>query len=126
MVDFAHTPNAIHQLLKAIRPRVKGRIIHVFGSAGERDKEKRPDMGRYSSEYADVIILTAEDPRSERAEDISDQIEAGISKLEARNVEVLKIPDRKKAIETAIGMAKKDDWVVLTGKAHEKSMNNGN
>lgn len=66
MIDFAHTPNAFKQLLGSLRKKTKGRIIHIFGSAGERDKEKRPIMGKVSSDYADLIILTAEDPREEQ------------------------------------------------------------
>jgi len=121
MIDFAHTPNAIDQILKAVRPAVKGRIIHVFGSAGARDVTKRPLMGKMSSKYADVIILTSEDPRKEPVEKIMEEIESGITK----KVKVLKISDRKKAIREAIMMAKKGDFVVMTGKSHEKSMNYG-
>jgi len=121
MIDFAHTPNAIDQILKSVRPFVGGRIIHVFGSAGARDVTKRPLMGKMSSKYADIIILTSEDPREEPVEKIITQIEEGISK----KTKVFKIPDRKKAIREAINMAKKNDFVLLTGKSHEKSMNYG-
>jgi len=121
MIDFAHTPNAIDQILKSVRPAVKGRIIHVFGSAGARDVTKRPLMGKMSAKYADIIVLTSEDPRKEPVEKIMSEIEAGITK----KIKVLKIPDRKKAIEQAIDMAKKDDFVLITGKSHEKSMNYG-
>jgi UDP-N-acetylmuramoyl-L-alanyl-D-glutamate--2,6-diaminopimelate ligase len=121
MIDFAHTPNAIDQILKAIRPNVKGRIIHVFGSAGARDVTKRPLMGKMSSKYADVIILTAEDPRREPVEKIMSEIESGVSK----ETKALKIADRKKAIKEAIRIAKKGDYVLVTGKSHEKSMNYG-
>jgi UDP-N-acetylmuramoyl-L-alanyl-D-glutamate--2,6-diaminopimelate ligase len=122
MIDFAHTPNAIDQILKAIRPIVKGRIIHVFGSAGARDVTKRPLMGKMSSKSADVIILTAEDPRREPLEKIISEIKSGINNKKS---EVLKILDRKEAIRRAIKMAKKGDYVLLTGKSHEKSMNYG-
>jgi len=121
MIDFAHTPNAIDQILKSVRPFVKGRIIHVFGSAGARDATKRPLMGKMSARYADIIILTSEDPRKEPVEKIIAQIEEGISK----KTKVFKIPDREKAIREAINMAKKNDFVLLTGKSHEKSMNYG-
>lgn len=123
MIDFAHTPNAIDQVLSAIRPDIKGKLIHVFGSAGLRDQTKRPIMGKNSSQYADVIILTSEDPRSESVDQINKQIESGIVN---KKLQLLKIPDRKKAIETAIEMAKKEDFVIITGKSHEKSMNYGN
>lgn len=121
MIDFAHTPNAIENILKCVRPMIKGKIIHVFGSAGARDITKRPLMGEMSSKYADTIILTAEDPRKESVEKIIVQIKSGINK----KVKVLKIEDREKAIETAIAIAKKDDLVLVTGKSHEKSMNYG-
>ncbi len=122
MIDFAHTPNAIDQILRSIRSAVKGKIIHVFGSAGLRDNTKRPIMGKNSSQYADVILLTSEDPRSESVEEINKQIESGIVN---KKLKVLKIPDRKKAIQTAVEMAEKNDCVIVTGKSHEKSMNYG-
>ncbi len=125
MIDFAHTPNAFEQILKSIRPMVKGRLIHVFGSAGLRDVTKRPIMGKISSQYADIIILTSEDPRSESVDKITGEIKSGIMNHELRKKIILKIPDRKKAIETAIRMAKKGDFVIMTGKSHEKSMNYG-
>jgi UDP-N-acetylmuramoyl-L-alanyl-D-glutamate--2,6-diaminopimelate ligase len=123
MIDFAHTPNAFEQLLKSLRPLVKGRIIHVFGSAGERDVQKRPYLGDLSSSFADIDILTAEDPRSEDALAIIDEIVAGIDNPKG---EIIKIPDRKEAITAAIQMAKKNDLVLITGKAAEASMNMGN
>lgn len=123
MIDFAHTPNAFEQLLSALRPKVKGRLIHVFGSAGLRDASKRPLMGKAASTYDDIIILTAEDPRSEKIEKINEQIKDGITT--PRSVQVIEIQDRKEAIQKAISLAKKGDFVVITGKAHEKSINYG-
>ncbi len=138
MIDFAHTPNAIDQILGAIRPSIKGRLIHVFGSAGQRDTSKRPLMGKSSSKYADVIILTSEDPRSESVEKIMNEIASGIqnSKFQIRNCNsklkikdgkksLFKIGDRRDAINAAIKMAKKGDFIIITGKSHEKSMNYG-
>jgi len=127
MIDFAHTPNSFKEILSVLRKKVKGRIIHVFGSAGQRDAGKRPEMGRISSKYADIVIITAEDPRSERVEKITDEIVAGIDNRENRtkNKTLLKISDRQRAITESIKMAKKDDLVLLTGKSHEKSMNYG-
>lgn len=121
MIDFAHTPNAFKQILSAIRPDIKGRLIHVFGSAGLRDEEKRPIMGKNSSQYADIIILTSEDPRTESIDRINKQIESGIMKKS----KIIKISDRKEAIEKAIKIANKDDFILITGKSHEKSMNYG-
>ena len=123
MIDFAHTPNAFEQILSSIKPNIKGRLIHVFGSAGLRDATKRPMMGKVSAKYSDVIILTAEDPRSEGVEKIIREIESGIMNHESRMV--LKVQDRKEAIRAAIGMARKGDFVLITGKSHEKSMNYG-
>ena len=122
MIDFAHTPNSFENLLSSLRPLFKGRIIHVFGSAGHRDSTKRPFMGEISSKYSDVVILTAEDPRNEDVNRILAEIENGIKNKSAT---VIRIPDRKEAIEAAIQMAATDDLVVITGKAHEKSMNMG-
>jgi UDP-N-acetylmuramoyl-L-alanyl-D-glutamate--2,6-diaminopimelate ligase len=122
MIDFAHTSNASEQILKAVRPTVKGSLIHVFGSAGERDVLKRPFLGEISSEYCDIIILTAEDPRTEDVNKIIAEIEVGIKKDKC---EVIRIPDRKEAIQAAIQMAKKDDLVLITGKSQEGSMNYG-
>lgn len=123
MIDFAHTPNAFEQLLSALRPKVKGRLIHVFGSAGLRDKTKRPLMGKAAATYDDIIILTSEDPRSEISEKIMDDIENGIKKR--AGLEIIRIADRQEAITKAISLTKKGDFVVLTGKAHETSMNYG-
>lgn len=136
MIDFAHTPNAFTQILSEVLKNKKGRLIHVFGSAGERDATKRPFMGEESSKYADVIILTSEDPRGESIESINQDIEAGIDKSfielsrdkfsnNSSKKKLLKINDRKEAIEFAISIAKKGDFVLLTGKSHEKSINYG-
>jgi len=122
MIDFAHTSNASEQILKAVRPIVKGSLIHVFGSAGERDMLKRPFLGEISSQYCDILILTAEDPRKEDVNEIIAEIEVGVKKGRG---EVIRIPDRKEAIQAAIQMAKKDDLVLITGKSQEGSMNYG-
>lgn len=136
MIDFAHTPNAFDVILSAVRPMVKGRIIHVFGSAGKRDRTKRPIMGKISSKYSDVIILTAEDPRTELVENIDRDIEKGFNENHKlfdyktykntflKNI-YFKIDNREKAIQFAINIAKKGDFVITTGKSHEKSMNYG-
>ena len=121
IVDFAHTPNALIQALSTVRPLVKGKLIHVFGSAGLRDPYKRPDMGKASSQFADIIVLTEEDYRTENIEKIMDEIEKGISP----NKELHRIPNRVDAIRLAIEKAKKGDLVIITGKGHEKSMCRG-
>lgn len=120
VIDFAHTPNAFEQILKGVRPMFKGRLIHVFGSAGKRDTLKRPMMGEISSKFSNIIILTAEDPRGESVAKINSEIESGIKN---KKCQIVKIPNRKEAIQAAINMASKEDVVLITGKAHEKSMN---
>ncbi|MDE2590709.1 MAG: UDP-N-acetylmuramoyl-L-alanyl-D-glutamate--2,6-diaminopimelate ligase [Patescibacteria group bacterium] len=123
MVDFAHTPNSFEKLLTWLRPQVKGRLIHVFGSAAKRDESKRPEMGRIAGMYDDIIILTSEDPRNENPQKIMDEIENGMQKK--KDLQVLRIVRREEAIIKAISLAQKGDLVVLTGKAHERSMNYG-
>lgn len=149
MVDFAHTPNGFAQMLPAVRKMTKGRLIHVWGAAGKRDKSKRPVMGAESAKYADIIILTAEDPRDETVEGIAEEIVTGFPdgwvKRDRMTGEMDEKPDereskkskvksqktfsiissRKEAIGFAISMAKKGDTVVCTGKSHEKSINYG-
>ncbi len=126
MIDFAHTPNSIEKLLQSIKKEMKpkGRIIHVFGSAGRRDSSKRSLMGKASDKYADIIILTAEDPRDEKIEAIIKQINEGI--LAKHFDETLfEIPDRQEAINKAVALVQKNDIVVITGKGHERSLNLG-
>lgn len=124
IIDFAHTPNAFLKLLKEVKKMLKkgGRLIHVFGAAGFRDKSKRPLMGKVSDSFACHIILTEEDYRGEKVEDICREIASGIkdkSKIEM-------IFNREKAIEKAVFLAKKNDIILLTGKSHEKSLARGN
>lgn len=121
VVDFAHTPNGLEQVLTTLREQLSedSRLIAVFGAAGLRDRGKRPMMGKVAGKIADLVILTAEDPRTERAEDICEEIAAG---CRAAGVEPNIIPDREKAIKFAIGKAKKDDIIVICGKGHEKTM----
>lgn len=131
-IDFAHTPNSIRKLLQELR-KSKGRIIHVFGSAGLRDADKRPDMGRASGECADIVILTEEDYRTEKFALITKSIIKGLNEqgfTKSKN----KIPEikeyvvkerRQDAISFAISIAKKGDVVVITGKGHEQSLARG-
>ncbi len=121
IVDFAHTPNAIEQVLKTLRPMTKSRLIHVFGSAALRDQTKRPLMGKASSRYADVIILTEEDYRTEDVHRIIDEIASGITP----GPEVYRYPDRTQAIEFALSLGKPGDCIIVTGKGHEKSIARG-
>ncbi len=125
VVDFAHTPNALNQILSELRNQViKGnKLILVFGCAGLRDKSKRPMMGEIAKRLADVAIVTAEDPRTESLDEIYNDITLPST---AVGGEVFRVDDRQKAINLAVGMAKMGDIVVVTGKGHEKSMCFGN
>ncbi len=124
IIDFAHTPESLEAALRELRPRVKGggRLIAVFGSAGERDPGRRR-MGEIAAKYADFFVITAEDPRTERVEDISEDIAVLARKAGSKEeVGFVKIPDRQKAITRAIEMAKNGDVIGLFGKGHERSM----
>lgn len=134
IIDFAHTPNAFLQVLPQIQNQTSGRLIHVFGTAGKRDSSKRKSMGEASSRFANIIVLTSEDPRGEDINQIIEQISLGLDdkfvlsdlqNTQRENIFYV-IPDRKRAIEFAISIAKKGDTVILTGKGHEQSMNYGN
>jgi UDP-N-acetylmuramoyl-L-alanyl-D-glutamate--2,6-diaminopimelate ligase len=124
VVDFAHTPNALSALLGTIKEQaINGRIISVFGCAGERDKIKRPEMGKIASQLANVVILTSEDPRTEKAETICEEIESGCKLSGGQlNKSYYKIYDRTAAIEYALDIASSNDWIVISGKGHEKTM----
>ncbi len=124
IVDFAHTPNALEQVLKLVRTLTRGRVIVVFGSAGERDASKRPMLGNVAQQFADLVVITAEDPRSESVDTIAAHIAQGA--LKARGVlnkSFWMIEDRREAIRFAIlRLAKPTDTVIVTGKGHEKTL----
>lgn len=123
IVDFAHTPNALRQVLTTAREISKGRVIAVFGSAGLRDTYKRHMMAEVSAELADLTILTAEDPRTESLEDILAEMVAGAtSKGAVAGENLWTIPDRGEAIRAAARAAGPDDLVIACGKGHEQSM----
>lgn len=121
VVDFAHTPGSFERILPFFRSTTKGRLIVVFGSAGERDVQKRPKQGAIADQYADQIFLTDEDPRSEDRMTILEQIAAGCTRLTTVGCVSL-IPDRRQAIAAALGMAQPEDCVLLLGKGHETSI----
>ncbi len=126
VIDFAHTPNALEKvLIKARDEKGNGRVIVVFGSAGLRDMYKRPVMGEHAGKLADIVIVTAEDPRTEDVKEISNQIELGIKKNKEMKIDetYFKIEDRKEAIQQAINLAQPNDLILITGKGHERSMN---
>ena len=111
--DYAHTPDALARALDAVRPFTSGTLIAVFGCGGDRDKGKRPEMGRIAESHADRVFVTSDNPRTEDPERILDDIEAGMNTPHER------IEDRRAAIAHAIRSAKSGDVVVLAGKGHE-------
>ena len=123
VVDYAHTADSLAKVLRMLRPVTRGRLIAVFGSAGERDPTKRPAMGRVSAELADLTVITDEDPRLEDPRAINEAIADGARAVGAIDGEsLLVIDDRREAIARAIGMAGEGDVVLLAGKGHETSI----
>lgn len=115
-VDYAHTDDALYRALAALRKlNSNARIIAVFGCGGDRDKTKRPRMGKVASELSDVVIITSDNPRSEDPIAIISDIEKGI----APGKNYLSIPDRAEAIEKAVGLSKQGDLILVAGKGHE-------
>jgi len=120
IVDYAHTPDALLNVLATIKKLRQGheRIFTVVGCGGDRDKTKRPVMAEVACEYSDKVIFTADNPRSENALEIIKEMEAGVSVVARKKY--ISIVDRREAIKTAITLAAKDDIVLLAGKGHEK------
>ena len=114
-VDYAHTPDALEKVLKALKPLTEGRLIAVFGCGGDRDREKRAPMGRVASLLSDLVVLTSDNPRSEDPEAIIEDILKGVED----RTKVVVIPDRRKAIEWALREKREEDVVLIAGKGHE-------
>jgi len=112
--DYSHTPDALERALGAVRPFVPGRLILVFGCGGDRDRGKRPEMGRIGARLADVVIITSDNPRTEDPQAILDEIEAGMGGAAHERIE-----DRRAAIARALEIAAPDDVILLAGKGHE-------
>jgi UDP-N-acetylmuramoyl-L-alanyl-D-glutamate--2,6-diaminopimelate ligase len=112
--DYAHTPDALERSIEAVRPFAQGRVIVVFGCGGDRDRGKRPEMGRIAAERADLAIVTSDNPRTEDPERILDDIEAGMGDAPHERIE-----SRRAAIARALELAQPDDLVLLAGKGHE-------
>ncbi len=117
LVDYAHTDDALHNVLTTLKPLCQGRLITVFGCGGDRDKTKRPRMAAVVERLADVIFVTSDNPRTEKPEAIINDIMVGFRDPSTERVTVE--PDRRKAIELAIEAAGLDDIVLLAGKGHE-------
>lgn len=117
-VDYAHTDDALQNVLGALRPVTRGRLIVVFGCGGDRDRSKRPRMARVADSMADYVVITSDNPRSESPDAIIDEIVAGLSASGRQRVAIE--PDRREAIRLAVGRAGAGDIVVIAGKGHEK------
>ncbi len=117
LIDYAHTDDALKNVLSTLKPLCKGRLIVVFGCGGDRDRTKRPRMAAVTEKLADFVIVTSDNPRTERPEDIIGEIVAGFENPTSEKITFE--ADRKKAIELAIKTATKDDIVLIAGKGHE-------
>ena len=128
IIDFAHTPDGLQKVFETIKPLVNGRLIHIGGATGDRDRTKRPILGALSGRYADISIVTNEDPGSEKSEDIIKEVAEGVVRGGVgKNKKILdknfyKIIDRSEAIRFALSNAQKSDVVLITGKGHEQVM----
>ncbi len=123
VVDYAHTADSLAKVLRTLRPLTTGRLIVVFGSAGERDRVKRPAMGRVAAELADIAIVTDEDPRLEDPRAINEAIADGARAAGARDGHtLLVIDDRRAAVARAVSLARAGDMLLLAGKGHEGSI----
>jgi UDP-N-acetylmuramoyl-L-alanyl-D-glutamate--2,6-diaminopimelate ligase len=120
IVDYAHTPDALLNVLATIKKLKKGfeQIITVVGCGGDRDKTKRPVMAEVACEHSDKVIFTSDNPRSEDPAQIIKDMEAGVGSAARRKY--ISIVDRREAIKTAINLANKEDIILIAGKGHEK------
>lgn len=115
VVDYAHTPDSLDNVLKEARKLTNTKLITVFGAGGDRDNKKRPLMGKVADKWADTIIVTSDNPRTEDPQTIIDQIASGITN---KNKLIIQI-DRKEAIKKALEIAKEKDFIMIAGKGHE-------
>ena len=119
IVDYAHTPDGLENVLKTVNEFAKGRVITVFGCGGDRDRTKRPIMGKIAAKYSDIVMVTSDNPRTEDPDLILKDIEAGLHEDSVPQEKYQLIVDRRKAIQKAIEMASPDDVVLIAGKGHE-------
>ena len=128
VVDYAHTDDALRNLIETARPLTRGRVVTVFGCGGDRDRTKRPLMGMVAARLSDVVVITSDNPRSEDPAAIIEEIRRGIPAGEAasgRTPVVMAVPDRAAAIEHAVTSARAGDLVLIAGKGHEKTQHIG-
>ncbi|MCI3921034.1 UDP-N-acetylmuramoyl-L-alanyl-D-glutamate--2,6-diaminopimelate ligase [Paenibacillus sp. TRM 82003] len=119
LVDYAHTPDGLRNVLDTVNEFARGRVLTVFGCGGDRDRAKRPQMGRIAAERSDYTILTSDNPRSEDPEAILKEVEEGVLQAGADAGKYVVVADRKQAIQKAVEMAEPEDVVLIAGKGHE-------
>ncbi|MEG1179318.1 MAG: cyanophycin synthetase [Oscillospiraceae bacterium] len=116
MIDYAHSPDSLKNILSTLHEFKIGNIITVFGCGGDRDKSKRPQMGEISAMYSDIVVVTSDNPRTENPGEIIQDILVGMQKVKCI---VKVVENRAEAIEYALNIAKPNDIVLLAGKGHE-------
>lgn len=119
VVDYAHTPDGLENILQTAKAFAQGKIIVVFGCGGDRDRTKRPIMGALAARYADYVVVTSDNPRSEEPESILREIEVGVKEAGLSSAQYCMITDRKAAIREALTLAKAEDIILIAGKGHE-------
>jgi UDP-N-acetylmuramoyl-L-alanyl-D-glutamate--2,6-diaminopimelate ligase len=123
IIDYAHTPQSLEKVLRELRPITRGKLIAVFGSAGDRDREKRPWMGEIAARLSDYAVFTNEDPREEDAMTILSEIAAGAEEVGwSEGEQYARIEDRRQGIAHAVRRARPGDTILLAGKGHERSI----
>ena len=123
IIDYAVTPDALEILYTSMQKITSGKLISVFGATGDRDKTKRPGMGRVASELTDAVFLTDDETYTEDSDKIIQEVYTGIDTTLTMKVRI--VPDRLRAISEALKLAEKGDTVVITGIGHQKSRNMG-
>ena len=116
IIDYAHSPDGLDNIIRSIKEIAKGRVVTLFGCGGDRDKTKRPEMGRIAAELSDFCVVTSDNPRSENPSSIIEDILEGMKKTKTP---YKVIENRKEAIKWALENARKDDIILLAGKGHE-------
>lgn len=116
IIDYAHTPDGLENIIKTVREFAEGRVITLFGCGGDRDRTKRPIMGEIAAKLSDYCIITSDNPRTEDPEKIIDDIMVGVLRTDCQHKVVV---NRREAIKYAMQFAKTGDCVILAGKGHE-------
>jgi UDP-N-acetylmuramoyl-L-alanyl-D-glutamate--2,6-diaminopimelate ligase len=125
IIDYAHTDDALKNLLDTARPLAQRRVITVFGCGGDRDRTKRPLMGAVAARLSDIVVITSDNPRTEDPVRIIEEIKRGIPTASDRGAATFTVVDRKEAIQFAIRKAEPGDLVLLAGKGHEQTQTIG-